>query len=195
MARVGNETQAVWLKNILRQSDGPQSQTKLDELADSLSRRAVDPASARRDTEAYNRAVDAVLTLLQAGAIRGASGTPYAGAFDRLVTVHRQGRSHYVRRTALASMLATSHSRGVDYLQRVVESSDSTARDALEFLTLDADGGSPVAVTPTAAERQQSVSAMKALASGNRPSDPEVRERLAHWLRRYRTEHPSGGPP
>src|SRR5689334_22135048 len=84
MARVGNETQAVWFKNILRQSEGKQPQTKLDELADSLSRRAVDPASARRDSEAYNRAVSAVLALLEAGAVRGQSGTPYTGSFDRL---------------------------------------------------------------------------------------------------------------
>ena len=193
MARVGNETQAVWFKNILRQSEGKQPQAKLDELADSLSRRAVDPASARQDSEAYNRAVDAVLALLQAGAIRGQSGTPYAGAFERLVTVHRQAQSHYVRRTALSAMLATSHSKGVDYLQRVVESRDATARDALEFLTVDADGGSTVSVTPTAAERQRSVSALKALSSGGRVTDSQVVEDLAHWFRRYRSEHPSGG--
>jgi len=194
MARVGNAPAAVWFRDVLRQSHGPQPRAKLDELADSLTSRAIDPGSARRDSEAYNQAVEAVLALLQAGAIRGQSGTPYAGAFDRLVTVHRQARSFYVRHTALAAMLATSHSRAVDYLQRVVESSDSTARGALGFLTLDADGGSPVSITPTTAEQQQSVSALKALASGGRVTGPEVAEDLAHWLRRYRLEHPSGGP-
>ena len=37
-------------------------------------------------------------------------------------------------------MLVTSHSRAVDYLRHVAESSDSTAADALELLMTDAGG-------------------------------------------------------
>jgi hypothetical protein len=88
--------------------------------------------------------------LLNAGATRGRSGHPYPGAFERLVTVHRRARAFYVRRTAVISMLVTSHSRAVDYLRRVAESSDSTAVDAVELLKMDADGGSMAAITPTA---------------------------------------------
>jgi hypothetical protein len=192
MARVGSETGAVWFRDLLRQADGAQPRAKLDELADSLTTRALDPGSARRDSEAYVRAVNASLALMDAGTSRARGGRPYPGAFDRLVTVHRQARSLYVRRTALIGMLVTSHSRAVDYLRRVAESSDSTAVDAVELLTMDADGGSSAAITPTAAERQESVSALKALASGRRVEEPEAANSLAIWIQRYRSEHPSG---
>jgi hypothetical protein len=38
----------------------------------------------------------------------------------------------------------------------------------VDLLIIDANGGSPAAITPTAAEGQESVAALKALASGGR---------------------------
>ena len=87
MARLGSRTDAVWLRDVLRQSDAQYPQAKLDEIADSLIARAIDPASAQRSSEANTRAIYAVLGLLTAGASRGINGRPYTGAFDRLVRV------------------------------------------------------------------------------------------------------------
>jgi len=192
MAHVGNNAGAVWLLDILRQSEAQHPQAKLDEIADSLVARAIDPAAAQPTTsEAYRHAVDAINALMLAGISAPWNGRPYSGAFDRLVKVHRQAAAQGVRIRALAGMLVASHARGVDYLRQTAESSDSTAYDAAELLIVDANGGSSVAVTPTAAERQQSVSALKALASGGRVKDPRVATMLDVWIQRYRSEHPS----
>ena len=138
--------------------------------------------------EANTRAVYAVLALLNAGSTRGVSGRPYAGAFDKLVRVHRHAASPDVRRRALSGMLVSSHSRAVGYLRQVAESSDSSAFDAVDLLIIDANGGSPAAITPTAAEREASVSALKALASGGRVKDHSAATVLEFWMQRYRSE-------
>lgn len=184
MARVGSRTDAVWLRDLLRQADAQHPQATLDEVTDSLVARAVDPAAAQRESEANTRAVHAVLALLNAGSTRGVRGRSYAGAFDKLVMVHRQAASPDVRQRALAGMLVSSHSRAVAYLRQVAESSDSSAFDAVDLLVSDADGGSLAAITPTAAERQESVSALKALASGGRVDDRRAATTLEFWMRR-----------
>ena len=195
MARLGSQTTAVWLQDVLRQSEVRYPQAKLDEIADSLARRAIDPASTQQNNEAYTRALNAVLALLQAGSSRSPNGRAYAGAYDRLVAVHRQAQSQFVRRWALIGMLTSSHSSAVGYLRRVAESNDSTAVDAVELLVTDANGGSMVAVTPTPPERQESVSALKALVSGGRVTEPRATQFLELWKQRYRAQHPSGGGP
>jgi len=184
MAHVGSRTDAVWLQDVLRQADTPGPQAKLDEIADSLTARATDPASAQPSSEANARAIYAVLSLLTAGASRGINGRPYTGAFDRLVKVHRQASSTDVRRRALAGMVVTSHARAVAYLRGVAESSDTSAVDAVDLLILDANGGSLAAITPTAAERQASVAALKALASGGRVRDRSAATTLEFWINR-----------
>lgn len=192
MTRLGSQTTAVWLQNVLRQTEVRYPQAKLDEIGDSLARRAIDPASIQENSEAYTRALNAVLALLQAGIVRSPNGRPYAGAYDRLLTVHRQAQPRLVRRWALIGMLASSHSSAVDYLRRVAESNDSTAVDAVELLVTDANGGSMVAVTPTPPERQESVSALKALVKGGRVTERRATEFLELWQQRYRAQHPSG---
>jgi hypothetical protein len=114
MASVGAQTGAIWLLDVLRQADAQYPQAKLDEITDSLAARAIDPAAAQRNSEANTRAVHTVLALLNAGSTRGVRGRPYAGAFDKLVRVHRQAASPDVRRRALSGMLVSSHCRPSD---------------------------------------------------------------------------------
>src|SRR5687767_10364336 len=104
MARVGNQTDAIWLQDILRQSKAEYPRAKLDEIGDSLVARAIDPTSVQQQSAAHTRAAEALMTLWRAGRARDASssGRPYAGAFDRMVTVHRQAPSHYIRAKALS---------------------------------------------------------------------------------------------
>jgi hypothetical protein len=187
MARAGNQTDAIWLQDILRQSKAEYPRAKLDEIGDSLVARAIDPASVQQQSAAHTRAAEALMTLWRAGRARNASssGRPYAGAFDRMVTVHRQAPSHYIRAKALSTMLTSaSHLRAVDYLREVAESSDSTAYEAMVFLIFDADGWTTT--PPTASERQESISALKALAARGRVTDGRAAQLLRVWI----SEHP-----
>lgn len=189
MARVGSHPGAVWLRDILRQADAQYPTAKLDEIADSLVLRAVDPAGAQRGSEARRRAIDAINALVLAGSVASLPGRPYAGAFDRMIMVHQQA-SRDVRARALGGMLATPyHSRALDYLRRVAESSDSTAYYAVEFLIIDANGGSSVGLPP-AAKRPESIAVLKALSSGGRVTDPRASRLLEGWVGYYRSKHP-----
>lgn len=184
MARVGTQTGAVWLRDILRQAGGQQPPAKLDEIGDSLMTRAIAPAAGRNASDAYTRSMSALSALVLAGASAPLNGRPYAGAFDRIVAVHKQAASHKIRAKALGGMLVTSHLRAVDYLRGVAESSDSTAYDAMELLVTDANGGSWTGIQPTAAERQESVSALRALASGGRVKNQRAANLLEIWIQR-----------
>lgn len=185
MARVGNQTGALWLRDILRQAGAQYPQAKLDEIADSLVSRAVDPAGVQRQGEAYMRAVNAVNALVLAGASAPLSGSPYAGALDRAITIHKRAPSQTVRARALAGMLASpAHSRAVAYLRQVAESTDATAYDAVELLITDANGGSWVGTSPATSERQESAAALKSLASVGRISDEKAAKLLERWLQK-----------
>jgi len=190
MARVGSQPGAVWLRDILRQADAQYPTAKLDEIADSLVLRAVDPASARRGSEARRRAIDALNVLVLAGSVAPLPGRPYAGTFDRMITVHRLAASRDVRALALGGMLGTpSRSRALDYLRRAAESSDSTAYYAVKFLIVDANGGSWTGLPPTA-ERLESIAVLKALSSGGHVTDPRASRLLEGWAGHYRSQHP-----
>jgi len=190
MARVGSHPGAVWLRDILRQADAQYPTAKLDEIADSLVLRAVDPAGAQRGSEARRRAIDALNALVLAGSVAPLPGRPYAGAFDRMIMVHQQAASRDVRALALGGMLATpSRSRALDYLRRVAESSDSTAYHAVEFLIVDAGGGS-LAGLPVTADRPESIAVLKALSSSGRVTDPRALRLLEGWVGYYQSKHP-----
>ena len=171
MARVGKKPGAVWLRDILRQANAQFPSAKLDQIADSLALRAIVPAGVQPRSEVYANAVDALNALVLAGSSAPLGGRPYAGAFDRMVTVHRQAQSQNIRARALSGMVATSHSRAVAYLREVAESTDATAYDAVEALVNDANGGSRVGIEPSATERQESASALNAMASSGRVKD------------------------
>jgi hypothetical protein len=190
MAHVGTQAAPVWLRDILRQADAQYPTAKLDEIADSLVLRAIDPASARRGSEARRSAINAINALVLAGSVASLPGRPYASAFDRMITVHQQAASRGVRARALGGMLATpSHSRALDYLRRVAESSDSTAYHAVEFLIVDAGGGSWTGL-PVTAKRPESIAVLKALSSGGRVTDQRALMLLEGWVGHYRSQHP-----
>ena len=193
IAHVGIEANAVWLRNILRQADAVYPQAKLDQIADSLVARSIDPRGTEPKTELHMRAVNAVNALAMAGASASLGGRPYAGALDRLITVHRQARPRDIRARALGGLLVISadRPRAVDYLRRVAASSDPTAYDAVEFLITDANGGSSAGVQPTAAQQQGSVTALKGLAAGHHVTNQPAANLLELWIQRYKSLHPS----
>lgn len=191
MRRVGTQPGAPWLRDILRQAGAQYPPAKLDEIADSLMTRAIAPARGQNTREAYTRPMNALSALVRAGARAPLSGRPYAGAFDRIVTVYERAPSRYIRAKALGGMLASpSRSRAVDYLRQVAESSDSTSYDAVEFLITDANGGSWTGIWPTASERKESIAALRALASRGRVTDIRAANLLESWISRYRSVDP-----
>lgn len=192
MARVGSQAGAIWLRNILRRADANYAQTKLDQIADSLTARAIDQRAAELNSGRHKIAVDAINALVSAGSGAPLGGRPYSGALDRLITVHRKGPSRDIRARALGGMLAvaSTRSRAIGYLRRVAESSDSTAYDAVEFLITDANGGSWAGARPTASQQQESVSALKALAAAHRVTNLMAGNLLEIWIQRYRSSHP-----
>jgi hypothetical protein len=184
MTRVGTQAEAPWLRDILRQSRRAHPKVKLDEIADSLVARATTPRGGEVRSEEYRLGVSAINALIQAGNGGPAEGQPYAGAFDRLITVHRTATSSNIRVRALVGLLSTSsHARAVAYLRSVAESSDSTAYNAIDFLITDANGGGATR-TPTASERQESIATLKALASRGRVTDGRAAKLLGQWSSR-----------
>jgi len=107
---------------------------------------------------------------------RSLRGRPYAGALDRLITVHRRASTRAIRSHALDGMLDVSsdRSRAIDYLRRVAESEDITAYDAVEVLIADANASGWGGVKTTPSQQLQTVFCTKGLgskASRHRPSD------------------------
>ena len=186
MKQAGTHVGAVWLRDVLRQVGSRRPQALLDELGDSLLARAMHPASAQRGGEAYAAANEALFALTQVGS-RGpwGGGQPYAGASDRLITMHRTAPSLFIRKKSLGALLATpDHARAVDYLTQVAESSDSTAYDAIYFLVGDANGGSWTATTPSASEQRESGAALRALGARGRVTDGRAATMLEMWISR-----------
>lgn len=202
MARVGHNTGALWFRDILRQSGAEYPQTKLDEIADSLVARAIDPRGSEPRSEERTQALEAVNALVVAG-MSGSSGMgatlrgrPYAGALDRLIDVHRRATARDIRSHVLAGMLdiSSDRSRAVDYLRRVAESEDATAYVAVEVLIADANGSGWGGMKPTPSEQRQTVSALKALAARHRVTDQATRTLVENWVENHRSEHRSDQP-
>jgi hypothetical protein len=192
MARVGNKPGAYWLQDILRRAGAEYPQATLDEIADSLVMRAIDPAAIERQSAAYGGAVDAINALAGAGSAGPWKGRPYAGMLDRMITVHRRAQSRFVRQLAIRFVLyGPSHARAIAYLRQVAESSDETAADAVQFLIMDAHGANWVGL-PIASERQQSAAAVNALVSRGRVTNRVASEMLQAWVSQNPSPHPPG---
>jgi hypothetical protein len=182
MERVGSQTGAWWLQDVLRQNGAQYPRAKLDEIADSIMMRAMTPALVQQQGE-DEHAVDAILALAVAGSRGPWKGVPYHGAFERLIAVHQRAPVLGVRRRALSGMLASpNHSRAVDYLRGVAESNDTTAFDAIGYLIGDANGGSNAGgVQPTASQQRVSAVALKALVSRGRVRNRRAADVLDAW--------------
>ena len=75
-------------------------------------------------------------------------------------------------------------------MRQAAESSDSTSYDAIEFLITDANGKSWTGILPTASEQQESISALKALASRGRVTDIRAANLLEGWISWRRSKDP-----
>jgi hypothetical protein len=85
----------------------------------------------------------------------------------------------------------SDRSRAVDFLQRVAESEDATAYDAVEVLVADANGSGWGGVKPTPSQQQATISALKALATRHRVTDQAARTLLENWVANHRSDNPS----
>jgi hypothetical protein len=184
MKRAGRQASAIWLRDILRQVDSRHRDSKLDELADSLAGRAIkslDPPTA----ESKTAAISALNTLILAGSNSPLRGTPYMGAYTRVVRVLEEAPSRDIRARALGGLLAVgSHTNALSRLKQVAESNDPLAYDAINFLITDASGGSWLGISPSATHQQESVVALRTLAARSRVSDPKAARLLTAWVAR-----------
>ena len=184
MARLGSHPGPAWIKDVLRQADGQESASKLDEIADSLVGRATDPRQVGGNPTAHASASEAVGALVIAGLIGPIQGRPYSGAFDRLVRVHQRATAADVRARALAGLLSVTlpRTRAIAYLREVAESKDPTAYSAMEFLITDARGGSWGGISPTPPQQQESATALRGMVATQRVTDPRAIELLSGWV-------------
>jgi hypothetical protein len=66
---------------------------------------------------------------------RVTDGTPYRGALERLIRIHRESKSNVVREQALYHMLGTvDRARAIAYTREVAMSADPTAFIAIQNL-------------------------------------------------------------
>ena len=184
MSRLGSHPGPAWIKDVLRQANGQESAGKLDEIADSLVGRAIDPRQVGGNPVVHASASEAVGALVIAGLIGPVPGRPYQGAFDRLVRVHQRATAGDVRARALAGLLSVTspRTRAIAYLRDVAESKDPSAYNAMEFLITDVRGGSWGGVSPTLAQQQESAAALKGMVAAQRGSDPKALQLLSGWV-------------
>lgn len=184
MKRAGRQASATWLRDMLRQADSRLPGSKLDELADSLAERAIRPLDPP-NAEGGAAAISALNLLIMSGSNAELKGTPYAGAFTRLVRVLETSSSRDMRARALGGLLAVgSHTNALSRLKQVAESNDPLAYDAINFLITDASGGSWLGISPSATHQQESVVALRTLAARSRVSDPKAARLLTAWVAR-----------
>lgn len=187
MSRVGAHGRAAWIQDMLRQANGGHdSPAKLDEIADSLVGRAINPRQARKDSPVHLMASEAVGTLVMAGMNSVPGGHPYGGSLDRLMLIHQHALADDVRVRALAGLLALAgpRTRAIAYLRRVAESDDPTAHNAMGFLIEDARGNG--AILPTPAQQREAVATLKAMAVAKSVTNRMALDLLGGWLAQQR---------
>lgn len=184
MAHVGRRATAPWLRQILRQSDQRQPRAKLDELADSLSSRAIAThATWTTDPDGVRDALSTVGLLALAGNRNDPLGTPYEGALDRLIRIQREGSLRSVRSAAVAAMLGVvDRDRALTYLRTTAQTTDSSAFDAVNALIVDANGGSWSGPKPNASQQEESKAVLKNLYSASLVKDRRAAQALETWV-------------
>jgi hypothetical protein len=174
---------APLLLDVLRQNGRAQPRAKLDELADSLAEIAIEAGGPKADRRRGNEVVSALSALFDVGNEGFPGGTPYDGALDRLIRIHREGHDRSVRDIALRySMAVVGHPRALAYLRGVATSSDETASNAMAVLLTDAQGhglGKP----PTAAQQQETNAVLRDLFDRRVVKDFAASRDLDKWAR------------
>jgi hypothetical protein len=124
----------VAIAGILRQQSRNQPRPKLDELADSLVAMALRNPSALDSGRFVN-----MTSALNAAGGRNGSGTPYAGALDRLIRIHQEYPSQLPGHSGVveAMLSLADHDRAVEYVFRVATSTDQSAPYAMAALLYD----------------------------------------------------------
>jgi hypothetical protein len=173
---------ADWFIRIMVQDGKPEPRAKLDELADSLAQIAIAGGAADTDTPRGDEAAGAVTALHLAGLVGASRGTPYDGALDRLIRIHREAQNRALRVVALADLLAVpGRPAAIAYLREVATSNDVTASNALFYLIADAQGRGGPGKPPTAAQQQETASVLHDLFEKHLVRDSKASRALDAW--------------
>lgn len=182
LERVGRQPESSQLRDIVRQVNKPVLRTKLDEIGDSLARRAIEGRPPQMDSISFRRGSDAIIALSIVGRATG-RGTPYGGALVRLIRIYDESAVQGIRRRAVQNVLAVGdHASGLAFLERVAESRDSAAVDAVQAIELDGNGRSWVGVPPSANDSRASREAMSRLKARGRVVDNDAAASLRRWF-------------
>lgn len=161
-----------------------------DSLADSLAAHAIASRvdSSIPDSLGFEPAFRAVGALGRSGMIRypgmeeSEPGQAYAGAFDRLVRIHREAPDWRIRQEALRLMLVTAdRARGIAYVRQVAEQRDEASYAAVYSLIQDATGFSQIP-EQSAAQRAETSAVLRDLAAKKRVTNPLAAQLLANWV-------------
>jgi hypothetical protein len=113
----------TWVVRILVQDGRAQPQAKLDAIADALVEIVIS------GTPQSNTARSLLVLAARSGP------TPYAGALQRFIRIHREARDFATRTGALRDMTsAPNYASALAYLREVAVSTDSTASFAIDAL-------------------------------------------------------------
>lgn len=169
-----------WLQGLLRHEQGA-SQGKMNEIADSLTNRALGNPSSLTEAD-IQLGLDATNLLMAAGMARVGGGQPYAGALERLIRVHQKSAYPRLRRRALVGIIVNAtRDQALDYLKRIVESSGDDAALVVEYMIGEANGTSWSGLQPTPEETEQAKTFLNALVEGNTAKTLRARDLLERW--------------
>lgn len=162
-------TNPAELGAVLRQQYGRASREKLDTLADKLTERTM-AAGVSRPTSFEDPRYQTVTALRHAGALpQGRDGTPYDGAAERLIRIHRESPAGAPGRSSAVSALAevTGFDRSAAYLREVATSRDPTAGPAMQALIQAASPGASAGMPE--GDRQLAMEILRSLWNGVAP--------------------------
>ena len=183
MSRAGRDG-APNVGTILRSEDSPRAAAKLNQIADSLTSRALSLDEANgRDTARLALATRAVNDLAFAGGRVPGYQMEYAGAFPRLSHIFRTSESAAIRGLAAMGLLGVpSRAAALQELKAVAQLDSPAAFDAVLTLTQDNAGITRWGEARTTTERQQSAAVLREL--GTRPKLPNelANIQLRSWL-------------
>lgn len=130
---------------------------------------------------AYDDAIRSMFTLMTAGRPTGV-GHAYEGTFDRLVRIYETSPVNRLRVRALSALPATTRRKdALLYLRTVAVSKTPYANTAVSALLEDSRGGVPGSPPLSPAEREQSLTILRDLASQHLVVDPSTARDLDVW--------------
>ncbi|HTR78781.1 MAG TPA: hypothetical protein VMH39_11750, partial [Gemmatimonadaceae bacterium] len=126
-------------------------------------------------------ALQATTAIVLAGATGDTRGTPYHGALDRLIEIHRDPEADRSARAAalrgLLEVAGTQRPRALSYLRGVATSGDRDAWTALDALGTDASGGTTLTKS-SPAEQREALSVLHELYDSKQVKEPVAAQLL-----------------